>query len=58
MDILKRDLAPITAAAWQAVDSRARQTLTSMLSARRVVDVAGPLGWENAAVPLGRIEYA
>ena len=58
MDILKRDLAPITAAAWQAVDSRARQTLTTMLSARRVLDVAGPLGWEYAAVPLGRIEYA
>ena len=58
MDILKRDLAPITAAAWQAVDSRARQTLTTMLSGRRVVDVAGPLGWEYAAVPLGRIEYA
>ena len=58
MDILKRDLAPITAAAWQAVDSRARQTLTTMLSGRRVVDVTGPLGWEFAAVPLGRIEYA
>ncbi|MYL84758.1 bacteriocin [Desulfovibrio aerotolerans] len=58
MDILKRDLAPITAAAWQAVDNRARQTLTTMLSARRVMDVTGPLGWEFAAVPLGRIEYA
>ena len=58
MDILKRDLAPITAAAWLAVDSRARQTLTNMLSGRRIVDVAGPLGWEYAAVPLGRIEYA
>ena len=58
MDILKRDLAPITAAAWQAVDNRARQTLTTMLSARRVMDVTGPMGWEFAAVPLGRIEYA
>lgn len=58
MDILKRDLAPITAAAWQAVDSRARQTLTTMLSGRRVVDVTGPLGWEFAAVSLGRIDYA
>jgi uncharacterized linocin/CFP29 family protein len=57
MDILKRDLAPITAAAWQAIDNRARQTLTTMLSGRRVMDILGPLGWEYAAVPLGRVEY-
>lgn len=57
MDILKRALAPLTEAAWTAIDERARQMLEANLSARRVVDVVGPKGWEFPSVPLGRLEF-
>lgn len=56
MDILKRSLAPITLEAWTEIDNQARQTLIAVLSARKIVDVKGPLGWNYAAVPLGRLE--
>ncbi|QTX32073.1 bacteriocin family protein [Aminithiophilus ramosus] len=55
MDILKRSLAPITASAWEEIDEQARRALKAHLSARRFVDVAGPKGWDYAAVPLGRL---
>lgn len=55
MDILKRELAPITQQAWAFIDEQARIILNSVLSARKVVDVDGPKGWEYAAVPLGRL---
>ncbi|QJT10269.1 family 1 encapsulin nanocompartment shell protein [Oceanidesulfovibrio marinus] len=55
MDILKRSLAPITEEAWDEIDSTARDVLSGLLSARRVVDVEGPMGWDYAAVPLGRL---
>lgn len=56
MDILKRSLAPITQKAWDEIDSTARDVLSGMLSARKIVDVEGPMGWDYAAVPLGRLE--
>lgn len=56
MDILKRTLAPITLEAWAEIDNQARLTLISLLSGRKIVDVKGPLGWDYAAVPLGRLE--
>jgi uncharacterized linocin/CFP29 family protein len=56
MDILKRSIAPITDEAWKEIDSQARRVLKPLLSARRLVDVEGPRGWDYAAVPLGRIE--
>lgn len=55
MDILKRELAPITAEAWAYIDEEARQILSQVLSARRVVDVDGPRGWEHSAMTLGRL---
>ncbi|EGJ49682.1 family 1 encapsulin nanocompartment shell protein [Desulfocurvibacter africanus] len=55
MDILKRELAPITAEAWAYIDEEARQILSQVLSARRVVDVDGPRGWEHSAMALGRL---
>ncbi|MFO7595036.1 MAG: family 1 encapsulin nanocompartment shell protein [Desulfocurvibacter africanus] len=55
MDILKRELAPITKQAWAVIDEQARMILNSVLSARKVVDVDGPKGWEYSAVPLGRL---
>jgi uncharacterized linocin/CFP29 family protein len=55
MDILKRSLAPITSEAWKAIDDYARDVLVSHLSARKFVSVGGPMGWDYAALPLGRL---
>ncbi len=54
-DILKRSLAPLTPEAWAAIEEQARDTLSGNLSARRIIDVSGPLGWECAALNLGRL---
>ncbi len=55
MDILRRDLAPISTRAWEEIDAMARETLVANLSGRKVVDVAGPFGLEHACVNLGRL---
>ncbi len=57
MDMLKRELAPITIEAWEEIDAQATRSLTAMLSARKVVDVNGPMGSDFAGVPEGRLEY-
>lgn len=57
MDILKRELAPITLEAWAEIDAQATRSLTAALSARKVVDVNGPMGTNFAGVPEGRLEY-
>lgn len=56
MDILRRSYAPIAADVWAEIDALARQALSASLSARRFVDVNGPLGIECASVALGRLE--
>jgi uncharacterized linocin/CFP29 family protein len=56
MDILKRSIAPISDEAWNEIDDQARRTLHALLSARKIVDVDGPKGWDYAGVPLGRLE--
>lgn len=56
MDRLLRDLAPVSAEAWRALDDEARSRLAALLGARRLVDVVGPHGWQESAVPLGRVE--
>lgn len=55
MDIFKKQLAPITAAAWSEIEEQAKMTLTENLSARAIVDLTGPLGWETSAVNLGGV---
>lgn len=55
MDILKRNLSPLTDRAWAEIDDQARKALLANLSARKFVDVAGPMGWDYAGVPLGRL---
>jgi uncharacterized linocin/CFP29 family protein len=55
-DILRRQLAPISDAAWGLIDQQALQVLKPNLSARAVVDFSGPHGWELGAVNLGRVE--
>lgn len=56
MNILKRDLAPLTDGAWQAIEDEARRTLKGNLSGRRMVEVSEPRGLDFAAVNLGRLE--
>jgi uncharacterized linocin/CFP29 family protein len=53
---LLRELAPVTAAAWEAIDAEARRTLKLKLAARKLVDFVGPLGWQASAVNAGRVE--
>jgi uncharacterized linocin/CFP29 family protein len=53
---LLREHAPITQAGWELLDSEARQRLTPALAARKLVDFAGPHGWEHSATNLGRTE--
>jgi uncharacterized linocin/CFP29 family protein len=56
MDLLRRELAPITPTAWQEIDAMARDALTANLSARKFVDLDGPRGIAHACVNLGRLK--
>jgi len=56
VDQLRRELAPLSEAAWTAIDREAANTLREMLAARKLVDFRGPLGWEASSVDLGRVE--
>jgi uncharacterized linocin/CFP29 family protein len=55
MSHLLREHAPITEAAWDAIDEEARERLTPALAARKLVDFSGPRGWEFSATNLGRV---
>ncbi len=57
MDILKRELAPIPAEAWTEIDEQAIRSLSAILSARKVIDVNGPMGTDFPGVPEGRLEF-
>ena len=54
MNHLLRSLAPITDSGWELLDSEAKERLTAALAARKLVDFAGPRGWEHSATNLGR----
>ena len=54
MDHLHRELAPVGDAAWREIDAEARRTLRRTLAARKLVDFAGPLGWDTSSVGRGR----
>jgi uncharacterized linocin/CFP29 family protein len=56
MSHLLREQAPITETGWALLDSEARERLTPALAARKLVDFAGPLGWEYSATNLGRTQ--
>lgn len=55
MDMLKRSLAPLTHEAWEEIESKATEVLKNYLSARKVVKVEGPKGWNYSAIPKGRL---
>lgn len=54
MSHLLREHAPITEASWGLIDDEARERLAPALAARKLVDFAGPHGWEYSATNLGR----
>ncbi len=55
MDILKRNLAPVSQAGWSVIDEVARDTLKANLSARKFADINGPHGIGYTCVSLGRL---
>lgn len=57
MDILKRELAPISSAAWEQIDDEARRVLKLHLAGRKLVDFSGPHGWGLGAVNTGRLKH-
>jgi len=56
MDLLKRELSPVTAEAWQQIDEEARRVLKLHLAGRKLVDFSGPHGWGLGAVNTGRLK--
>jgi uncharacterized linocin/CFP29 family protein len=54
MSHLLRSQAPISQAGWELLDGEARERLAPALAARKLVDFAGPRGWEHSATNLGR----
>ena len=56
MDVLKRELAPISLRAWEEIDKRAKDVLKNYLSGRKFVHVNGPMGLDFTSVTDGRIE--
>lgn len=55
MSLLKRELAPIPAEAWDRIDEEARRVLKLHLGGRKLVDFDGPHGWRRGGVNLGRL---
>ena len=55
MNHLLREFAPLSEAAWAAVDDEARTRLTTYLGARKLVDFEGPHGWTHSATNLGHV---
>jgi uncharacterized linocin/CFP29 family protein len=55
MNNLHRELAPISDAAWDSIDTEARRTFSLHVAGRRIADVSGPGGLTLAAVGTGRL---
>jgi uncharacterized linocin/CFP29 family protein len=54
MNHLLRSIAPVTDSGWELLDTEAKDRLTVALASRKLVDFAGPRGWERSATNLGR----
>jgi uncharacterized linocin/CFP29 family protein len=55
MNHLLRAQAPISDAGWELLDREARERVTPVLAARKLIDFAGPHGWEHSATNVGRV---
>ncbi len=56
MNNLHRHLAPISDEAWEQIEQEASRTLKRHLSARHVVDVVGPQGFDVSSVGTGHLK--
>jgi len=56
MNHLLREVAPIPARAWSAIEAEARRTIETTLAGRRLIDLSGPKGWTKSAIKIGRTE--
>jgi uncharacterized linocin/CFP29 family protein len=56
MNHLMRELAPVADGAWEQIDAEASRSIKHFLAARKLVDFTGPVGWNQSAVDVGRIE--
>lgn len=54
MNNLLRSHAPLTEEAWSLIDHEARETLSTALAARKLVDFSGPYGWRHSGTAVGR----
>ena len=55
MNILKKQLAPITEEAWKEISDQADDIFKSLLTHRKVVNIDGPNGLDYGAVSTGRL---
>lgn len=55
MDIRKAEIAPITEGAWTEIEQQAHAVLSTQLSARTLVDVDGPHGFDFSCSNVGRL---
>ncbi|MBW3581720.1 MAG: bacteriocin family protein [Euryarchaeota archaeon] len=55
MDLLKRNIAPVTPDAWEQIDQEAKSVFQVYLAARKLVDFDGPHGWKYSAYNTGRL---
>ncbi len=53
--MLYKELAPISASAWEEIEERAKEVLKSYLSARKIVKVNGPKGLDFNVITEGRL---
>ncbi len=56
MDMLKKELAPLSTKVWQEIEKRASEILKTRLAARKAVRVVGPMGWNYTSVTEGRLD--
>src|SRR5699024_11371592 len=42
---------------WESIDGEAAERLVVSLGARKIVDFAGPFGWDHSATDLGRVDH-
>jgi uncharacterized linocin/CFP29 family protein len=56
VDHLLRALAPVSDAAWSAIEDEATSRITTFLAARKLIDFEGPRGWGHSAIDLGRVQ--
>jgi len=55
MNNLHRELAPVSAAAWDSLEEEAKRTFARHIAGRRVVDVTGPDGITLAGIGTGKL---